>query len=269
MLDHMPTSRNPYYRPPGLPKLQKSVVVLMDMLGYKCMTRRAERDNRCQALLEELYKPLRNARESLEDANLEMVNNPTQKDRFVLRGFTDNIVMGWPLQSSTVTAAGSALRHALAKVSLFQLDMASRGFFFRGAITVGDVFIDEFAVFGTALLNAYVAESEHADTPRIILAACAATTECEYWASCGNPESYPLSQYLRADTDNRRFVNYLNAGLLAPTLITQHRDMVVDKLKEFQTDTKTRRKYRWVAEYHNSFCAEHAEQFAQQIIPVS
>lgn len=241
----------------------------MDILGYIDMTRRAERDKRSQALLDELYEPLRNARESLEDANLEMVNDPTQKDRFALRGFTDNIVMGWPLQSSTVTAAGSALRHALAKVSLFQLDMASRGFFFRGAITVGDVFIDEFAVFGPALLNAYDAEREHADTPRVILTASALATECEYRANYPHSESYPLSQYLRADTDDRRFVNYLNAGLLDPELITQHRDAVAAKLKEFETNTKIGRKYRWVVEYHNSFCAEHAEQFAQQNVPVS
>lgn len=239
----------------------------MDVLGYKCMIRRAEQDNRSQALLEDLYEPLKTARESLEDTNL-VVDDHTPKDRFVLRAFTDNIVMGWPLPTSTRTAAGSALRQALEKVSLFQLDMASRGFFFRGAISVGDVFIDGIAVFGPALLDAYCGESKHADFPRVILTTSAVEAECEYRANYPKSESYPLSRHVHVDSDNWHFVNYLNSGFLDGVLISRHRDVLVAKLKEFEKDIKIERKYRWVAEYHNAFCAEHPEEFRQWNVPL-
>lgn len=245
-----------------------SVVVLMDILGYIDMTRKAEEEGRSQALLLELYDPLKTAREWLEDANL-IVDDPTPYDRFVLRAFTDNIVIGWPVATSTRTAAGSALRHALEKVSMFQLDMASRGFFVRGAISVGDVFIDDIAVFGPALLDAYEAERERADTPRVILTPSAVETESDYRAHYPKSESYPISHCVCTDADGRHFVNYLSAGLFDGALISRHQDAVLAKLEEFQTNPKVRRKYHWVAEYHNGFCAKHPEQFGQRTISLS
>ncbi len=239
----------------------------MDILGYKDMTRSAELENRSQILLDELYGPLKTAREWLEDAYIEL-SESTPKDRFVLRAFTDNIVMGWPL---TVSAVGPALCHALRKVSSFQLDMATRGFFIRGAIAVGDVFIDEVAVFGPALLDAYEAEQVYADTPRVILTDTAEKAEADYRTIYPKSENYPLSEYLSKDKDkdNRWFVNYLTSGLQVEQLVANHKDVVSAKLKEFHADRKILKKYQWVAQYHNSFCDEHAERFGQQKLPAS
>lgn len=224
------------------------------------MIRSAEKESRCQRLLAELYRPLKDARGWLEDSNLEYLGEPPEKHRFALRAFTDNIVMGWPLRNS----AGAALRRALEKVSWFQIDMATHGFFVRGAITVGEVFIDDIAVFGPALLDTYDAEREHAVMPRVILTARAAQAEQEYRATD------PLSQYTLRDADNRLFVNYLEAAThneqLMENLITQHRNQVTSKLEEFKADAKIWSKYRWVAEYHNSFCDRHPEYFGDKKI---
>ena len=62
----------------------RSVVVLMDVLGYIDMTRKAEDEGRSQALLAELYEPLKVARGWLEDKNL-ILDNRSRHDRFVLR----------------------------------------------------------------------------------------------------------------------------------------------------------------------------------------
>ena len=267
-VNDMSASRNPYHRPPGSPKLVRSIVVLMDILGYTDLTRRAEKEGRSQNLLVELYESLKTAREQLEDTNL-IIDAPTSCDRFILRAFTDNIFIGWPIATSTRTAAGAALRHALEKVSLFQLDMALRGFFVRGAISVGDVFIDEIAVFGPALIDAYEAERSYVDTPRIILNPSAVETESDYRTHYSKSGECPISHRVCMDVDGRRFVNYLNSGRDDSKLIDRHQVVVTAKLEEFQTNTKVLRKYRWVAEYHNSFCAKYPKELGQRTISLS
>lgn len=262
-------SRNPYHRPPGSPRLQKSVVVFIDMLGTIDMTKEADKNKQSQILLEQLYAPLKKAQESLADKNIEMLVDRTQKDRFVLRGFSDNIVIGWPLSGSSISAAGSALHHALKKVSSFQLDMASRGFFFRGAITVGDIFIDEIAVFGCALVEAYKVERKLANTPRIILTDHANKIEFDYKDNYKPQEGYQLTDYLQCDEDGYRFVNYLLEGLCDPKLITKHKDLVIEKLNKFEGDTRIRKKYLWVARYHNDFCDKYKEEFSRLRIPLT
>lgn len=241
----------------------------MDLLGYIEMIKRAAREQRSQALLTSLYGPLKNAREWLEDAYLEFIGESPQKDEFALRAFTDNIVIGWPLQTSTPSSTGSALYRALKKVSSFQLDMATRGFFVRGAVSVGEVFIDDIAVFGPALLDAYEAEQERADTPRVILTSSAVEAERRYRATYPSSESYALSRFIRTDADDERFISYLDADFLDDVVIAQHRDAVEAKLNQFKGDTRICHKYRWVAEYHNSFCVQHTERFGQHQIRTS
>ena len=147
------------------------------------------------------------------------------------------------------------------------MDMALRGFFVRGAISVGDVYIDDIAVFGPAHLNAYEAEQKQAITPRVILANSAVEAACEYQATYPESESNPLSQRVRLDSDDLRFVNYLDFASHDVTLITQHRDIVSTKYQEHEADLRIQSKYCWVAKYHNNFCAEHSEKFGQLNIP--
>ena len=128
------------------------------------------------------------------------------------------------------------------------------------------MFIDDIAVFGPGLLDAYEAERDNADMPRVILTPSAAEAESDYRAHYPKSETYPILHCLCTDADGRRFVNYLNAGLIDGGLIARHQDAVQAKLGEFQTSAKVLRKYRWVAEYHNAFCAKHPAQFAQRII---
>lgn len=232
----------------------------MDILGFKSMTEKAEKEGQSQNFLDQLYGPLKTARECLEDTNL-LLNELTQKDEFVLRAFTDNVFMGYPLQTSATSSVGSVLRRALSKASAFQLDMAINGFFIRGAVALNEAFIDEIVVTGPALMEAYSAEQVDADYPRVILTSTAYDEVTRYGTSHPKPQDNQLSDYLRLDVDGRQFVNYLTAGLLDANLVARHRDAVIAKLKEFQADSKILKKYQWVAQYHNNFCAEHVEQF--------
>lgn len=264
MCASLSSSRNPYFRSPEIARLQPSVVVLMDILGYIEMTNKANRSGQDQSFLDELYEPLRIARRWLTDENIE-IDEPTQKDEFVFRAFTDNIVMGWPLQTTSVSAVGSTLRRVLSKVSAFQLEMAIHGFFVRGAVSVGRVFIDDIAVVGPALTDAYLAERAVVDTPRVMLTSSGARAVMAHRKAYGKGKQNPLSEYLCLDSDDCLFVNYLVAGLSNTDLIARHRDVVLSKIKEFQRDIKLLRKYQWAAQYHDEFCIEHADLLPKEM----
>lgn len=243
----------------------------MDLLGYTETTKNAaakdasDQGARSQDLLTDTYRSLEKARKTIEgpwfpgeDKDIEFMSDvPTAP--FALKAFSDNIFMGWPIRSTGRPRLTPALRTA----SAFQLDMAIEGKFCRGAITIGDAYIDEIAVFGMALITAVEAEKYCAHDPRIILCdpAVKVTEDCRLEPSLG--------RYIRTDADNRRFVNYLEVMMpgeyeLAPTdeQICKHRDAVQNKLEEFHNDPRILSKYQWVAKYHNLFCDEHSNHFS-------
>jgi len=75
-----------------------------------------------------------------------------KKDRYALKAFTDNIVISWPVHDDAETEFGSAFF----KLASFQFNMVTDGFFIRGALSVGDAYVDEVAVFGRALSEAHI-----------------------------------------------------------------------------------------------------------------
>lgn len=262
----MATSRK--YTSQGNPKLQQHVIVYMDILGYTETIRNAERNGRSQSQLEELYTPLKHAREWLEFVNhIRRRSDDGSRPRFYLKSFSDNIVMGWPIEHSAPNGAGECLRHALKKVGSFQLDMATRGFFVRGTIAVGDIFIDDMVVYGPGLLDAIHAEEELAITPRIILRDSAIEVAERYRVSYWRDEKSPLSSYIWTDQDGQRFVNYLDAACPDSTIdhqmMVRHQTTVAKKLIALRSKLKEWQKIHWVARYHNLFCDRDEKHFGQ------
>src|SRR5208283_3105609 len=146
-------SRNPYHVPDRPPELRKSVFVFMDILGYSEMIAQAEKMGTQQQFLHELHSTLSKGRAELEDRDSQPALLP--KDNFALKAFTDNIVIGWPIHDDAESEFGMAFF----KLALFQFQMVLEGFFIRGALTVGDAYVDEIAVFGPALTQTYTGES--------------------------------------------------------------------------------------------------------------
>ena len=56
-----------------------------------------------------------------------------------------------------------------------RLSLANHGFFMRGAISLGDAYVDDVVVYGSAFIEAHDGEVELARDPRIILCTSAAS----------------------------------------------------------------------------------------------
>src|SRR5665213_149009 len=262
-------SRNPYHGSKYAPCLRPSVFALIDLLGYSALINEAERSGRQEELLNSLYAALLAGRNGLEGrgTGLPELKKYGSKDLYVLKAFTDNIVIAWPIRSDAEVELGDAIT----KLIYFQFSMSLKGFFVRGAIAIGNAYVDDIAVFGDALNDAYLGESKFARDPRIILtesSAAATKRHLDYYAKARHS---PQARYLLQDSDGKWFLNYLEAVMIAVNEagpfyaeFMQHKSAVEVKLQRYANDPVIFAKYAWIANYHNFYCDLHGHFFSEE-----
>lgn len=262
-------SRNPYENVDVTAQLRRSVFVLMDILGYTAMIQEAEHNGTQQDLLQKLHSSLSAGRNQLEEKHkaFEGLKKLTAKDRYALKAFTDNIVIAWPIIDDAEIELGSAFT----KVAEFQFTMALDGFFIRGAVALGDAYVDDIAVFGDALTQAHIGESQFARDPRIILTDSAAQAVKQHLEYYHSPKFAPQVREVLCDSDGQWFVNYLDSVLIAEDEhgpfydeFLKHKVSVEEKLSQYKDNPSIFSKYAWVAGYHNFFCDLHSRFFSNE-----
>jgi hypothetical protein len=222
-----------------------------------------------QDLLLELHGALTEGRIWLDDRDESrtMWEKLIPKDYFVLKAFTDNIVLAFPIHRDAESEFGSAFF----KIAAFQLAMATKGFFIRGAVSIGNAYVDDFMVFGDALTQAYQGERRLARDPRIILtepAVMAVKSHLTYYSSS---RYAPQTKELLCDADGQWFINYLDTILMAADdhgpfydELKKHKAAVEEKLSHFKSEPPIFSKYAWIANYHNFFCDLHSDYFSDE-----
>jgi hypothetical protein len=262
-------SRNPYHGPKNAQRLRPSVLALIDILGYSELIEEAERQNRQEEVFNELYQALLHGRNGLEGkgSGLPRIRKLANKDFYVLKAFTDNIVIAWPIRDDAEVELGQAIT----RLAYFQFDMSLRGFFVRGAIAVGKAYVDDIAVFGDALTEAYAGESKPARDPRVILTKNSVAATKHHLRYYGNPNHSPQASDLLKDPDGQWFVNYLEAVMIAVDEVgpfykefAKHKQAVEEKLNKYAGSPVIFAKYAWVANYHNFFCDLYGQYFSDE-----
>jgi hypothetical protein len=144
---------------------------------------------------------------------------------------------------------------------MYQHSLALSGFFIRGAISVGELFVSDELVFGDGLLQAHEAETQLARDPRIVLAKSALTSIEKHMCYYSSVRSSPHNYHLLADSDKQVFVNYLMVPLDGSPGnehhehgLKKHRDHIKENLERFQDRPRIWNKYSWAANYHNFVC---------------
>ena len=248
---------NPYSSSENGPQLCDSWFCFLDVLGFTEILKKNE-----LSTISEFHSLLRRSRSALEGRHDDYDVEDYQWHK--LTAFTDNIVLGVPISGDGESESGLIFD----RLAEFQLNMVLGGFFIRGGLSFGGAYIDDYAVYGPALLDAHTAESKIANDPRIVLTDSAKTkiqAHLEYYTR--QPHA-PQNHFLKKDRDGAWFVNYLEQTILdlssdnpviAFDAISRHAEMVSHKLQDFQEIPRIWRKYEWVARYHNDFCRSHEE----------
>ncbi len=250
---------NPYFDANGSPRLIKSIVAFIDIIGFKNLIEEANRNG---TLANEMMR----LRQAFDYSFGHMQDIPSPRPSVVehdkraweVKAFTDNIAIGFPLVR--YDDAEAEFCEIMTRLSFFQFDMLRKGYAIRGAISVGETYVDNELFFGHALIEAYNAESTEACYPRITLAKSAMDHLRQYRSD--------YSDILAEDSDGYIFINYLQRTILTAERehgpfyedLNFHKDFIVAKLLEF-CGTPAWKKYAWIEKYHNSFCARHSRYF--------
>ena len=227
----------------GEPRLLRCVVLFLDILGVSDMALDGARRDR----------------------------NLVELDRALRRSTRDFLSEDspWPsalLSDALVVADATgpdfddvmALNEMLFQTAILQLQLASHGFFARGAISIGPHHVHDGMVFGPALVEAYRLENQKAVNPRVILSREACEILRSDMEGVSAPGDTTQADLLRVDQDGVVFIDYLKVLLdeVDPDDdLRRHRSLVEAKLAESRNESRKWGKYRWVAEYHNDFCA--------------
>lgn len=251
------------------------MIAFVDVLGYGNLIRESRSRRKSLKLLARLHEALRRGRQWLdgpESGHSTWEDEEDEEDLHSLVAFTDNIVIGWPVDpyglpesklDPILDDAESQLGLAFTGLAGFQFEMAKAGFFVRGAVAVGDAYVDEYCVFGKGLLEAHEGESSHARDPRIILMPSARERVNSHLDCYRRSEGAPQNRELLRDIDGQWFLNYLDTihigGDDRPFFdeLREHKEAVEVRLNEHRQSPTVFSKYSWVAGYHNYFCDLH------------
>jgi hypothetical protein len=149
--------KNPYFQEDGVPKVRKSVVVYADILGFKDEILRAPSEKKSDELLFKLNN-------AVKRAYFHLRHNNTEPIKWAIKTFSDNILVGFPISED----GGNEMTTAFYHFGILQREMVRSGFFIRGGIALGELYIDKDIVFGKGLIEAVKTEKK-VQYPCIIL----------------------------------------------------------------------------------------------------
>ena len=247
---------SPYLSPDSEPATRLSVVAYFDILGYVDEARQSYHNGSSHELLVRLRGALTDGYESLRD------NISRERGRvpgWEVKTFTDNVVIGYPVYEDGEFELGSVLE----SLGLFQSYLVNEGFFIRGGVSVGHLYMDRDIVFGDGLLEAYEAESKLARDPRIVLADSARSYLLRHLQDYTSPDVAPQNMAVLEDEDGQLFLNYLGSVFMSDPpsseWLEQHKASVESKLQAFKGSPSIWSKYAWTARYHNYFCSSYPD----------
>jgi hypothetical protein len=174
------------------------------------------------------------------------------------KSFSDNVLLAIPRYSHDMESESGNI---LLATSEYQFQMALKGFFVRGGISLGRLFIDDNSVYGGALVDAYELESKVAVNPIVVL--CKNTEKLvkkhlTYYAD----EWAPQRRILLINSDGHYFINYLDECIIdsgedltldADSLLL-HKKQITNSLSKYAHQPAVFAKFSWLAAYHNYFC---------------
>ena len=142
-------------------------------------------------------------------------------------------------------------------------------FFLRGAIALGDHYQDDDIAYGEALFKAVDLDKARGP-PRLVIGSSVEPVIAVQPSSYGNGGWAPHYEELLEDPrDECLFVNNLGVafenspdGPINYQLLAAHCENVFMGLRAYESDSRIRSKYEWIATYHNYVCRTFAERYS-------
>lgn len=227
------------------PILRESLLAYLDSLGTKARVRSMTNEH------------LRDHLEVLDALEANLHSDLYDGSRQRLLTFSDNVAVACPLVSSAPADVTESIVKLSDRCADYQLARTLNGTGLRGAIALGDVFCDDRMIDGPALVDAVVLEETVAKVPRIVFHGDVVVALAN--SSPGRRDRlWPRHLFVRDDSDDTPMLNYLllaKAGTHS-SLMPAHAAVVRTQL-QVNSVSAVRRKWLWVARYHNWFIDQY------------
>ncbi len=187
----------------GKPEHRLSYCAFLDVLGFSERIRNASHtSDSANELLQSFHHIL--------TKSIAILKGTTDDSMLHYKSFTDNVVLAHPRFSNDME---SEFAFILWAINEYQFQMALNGFFIRGGLAIGQLFIDKNSVYGVALLEAHHLESKVAINPIVVL--CDKTMKLidkhlNFYAG----ETAPQFRDVLKGPDGRYFLNYLTESIV-------------------------------------------------------
>jgi len=229
----------------------------MDVLGFEAKQLASIKAGSAEAEFQRFYGTVSRELQGLNATADDPANAPWR-----LKVFTDNIVIGYPLRDNH---AESVICEVTQRISQYQLRMARDGYFVRGGLASGTLFMDEYLAYGPALLEAYRLEHEVARDPRIVISKEVRSLVEAHFCYYTLPQNAPQNRAFLLDPDGQLFLNYLygcfeplqSGGPADTETLLIHKEHIEKGLMDYSGDSRVWAKYAWLASYHNFIIHEN------------
>lgn len=232
------------------PVHRTSYCAFLDILGFSERIKESFAFDQGNQLLQEFH--------GIFSKQLERMKDECNDSLLYFKSFTDNIVLAHPRFSDDMETEFAFTLWALAE---YQYSMAIKGFFIRGGLAVGELFVSESNVYGPALLEAYKLENSVAVNPCVVLSNDVmglVAHHCTFYRG----EIAPQHRHILVNSEGRFFINYLSECIYETDVseeidwdgIAQHRDHIESALIKYSSYPRVFDKFVWLANYHNFFC---------------
>lgn len=241
----------------GERQLVDCAVLYFDMLGVGTMAEGKEADRELREFERAIERSFRFGLGTVGSGD----------DAIVGAVFSDSFILAAPVQGRARAARAEAIANLIFEAASIQGVLAVNDYFVRGAITVGKYHMHGGLIFGPALVEAVRLEQSTAKDPRVILSPTAIEELRE-----GRRASIAREPLL-VDVDGFALVDYLTLLYIDPAVTARHnllihRNVVGKRLVKHAADIARWRKHRWVAEYHNDFLRQRAEELRENKVDV-
>ncbi|ACN14288.1 hypothetical protein HRM2_11760 [Desulforapulum autotrophicum HRM2] len=240
--------------------MDNRIIAFLDILGFKKLVA----DNQEELLLK-FISPLYFAEESNNDQK-------TQYQKFGLDELHTREVTFFS-DSIIISCEFKEILHLISHVKDLSAAFIKYGLFLRGGITYGELYHKDRVVFGSAMNEAYMIESEHAIYPRIIISdnlfkkiECEIGPISEALKSADGPyERLMLKNNIFKDDDGFYFLNPFPNSV---PINAAHKQLGINSLNDFivflkakieqsmaenRADKKIALKYFWLASNFNNY----------------
>jgi hypothetical protein len=231
----------------GKPVHRTSYCAFLDVLGFSDRMRASYKENDGDALLQDFH--------SILNKSIERFKETTNDSMLYFKSFTDNVLLAHPRFSKDMEAEFGFILWSILE---YQFEMALKGFFIRGGLSVGPLFVDENSVYGEALLEAYHLESKVATNPIVVLSDATmklVDLHVKYYG-----DGAPQMRHVLKGADGRYFLNYLSECIIDGSeelnvkALRLHKQQIEKSLKQYIHMPTVFAKFSWLAQYHNFFC---------------